>query len=582
MKQTPPSHPRRLPVLTVAALAALTALSAPSLQAQTSDTWKSTVLGGDWHTADNWTNGSIPGGGGTATFNPATGATEPSVITLDEDVTLSVLSFANEHTATTGWTFGGDGKLIFSGSASPNIQFTSSTGQFLRITNAIEANSGLTLWGANSGATSKGVLRWDAASTSFSDLRLNRASISVDAVANKLGSGTLTLVGITGTTETTNRIFLTNANPSSGSSPHSDGAFSNNLILGNSVSALVGAFYDDSRYWNINVTGTISQNSAVARAMNYYAGSGGNGGTRFVVSGDNSYTGDTSVGGGNTGPIMVRATHNNAFGTGTTDVILNAARDTVELSNNVTIANKTLKTKGTGYNNRGALNNISGDNEWSGDIELGGGVANAIGAEDGSSLLISGEISGSELLRKVGTGTLILDNNNAFTGGLEIVAGRVVANSAVALGDGNVSLTSSEGDATLEIGQGLSIGIDGDLNLSGNSGFTFDLTGVVEESTRQLTVIADQTGDGTYRIELLGAGELTSGIYHLLSVTGSHEALGFSLDTSGLQGHLIWQGGLLSYNAEAIPEPGTIGLALLGLGGLAAWQRFRSPRRENA
>src|SRR5690606_11195957 len=112
---------------------------------------------------------------------------------------------------------------------------------------------------------------------------------------------------------------------------------------------------------------------------------------------------------------------------------------------------KTLNMSGGGYQGAGALNSVFGNNEWAGAIKLGGSADNRIGVASGSTLTVSGVISGDRVLRKVGLGTVILTNDNTFTSGLAIDSGSVVAASVRALGDGDVSLSSGGELARLAI-----------------------------------------------------------------------------------------------------------------------------------
>lgn len=544
------------------------------------DRWKADVLGGVWQSQTNWVNAQVPDDWGNAIFTPAVGATTRSIITLDQDVYLNSIVMdgyqAGVHDPeTAGWTISGPAALNFQSPSSTAgiIDFSSYYGNTLAgsiytIESAVVANQGLHIWGNNSGSTSRAVLDWRAASTTTPlGITLFRASLDVEAVAGSLGAGAIRFAA-----DAVNRISLSNANPTSWPEPNVDGVFSNNLILENSISELMANYYDNGRIWNINITGTISE--AGRQTMNFLSSSSGNGGVRYVVSGENTYTGDTNVGGANTGPTIARATTNAAFGLGTANIQLGYDRDTVELANNVTISDKILRMTGGGYQGAGALNSISGQNEWAGNIELGGVVDNRIGAASESSLTISGVISGDRLLRKTGLGSVILTRDNTFSQGLMIDSGSVVAASTGALGTGNVSLSEDGGLARLAIAAGVEAEIAENLLLGSGSILAFDLSGRFENNETLLTVFGNQTGAGSYTVELLRAEGLTSGIFPLMTIEGSFEASQFLLSAPGLQGSLIWSEGTLSYNAQAIPEPGAVLLVLLGAAALA----FRSRR----
>jgi autotransporter-associated beta strand protein len=83
------------------------------------------------------------------------------------------------------------------------------------------------------------------------------------------------------------------------------------------------------------------------------------------------------------------------------------------------------------YMNRGALENVSGDNYWTGTVSLLGD--NAITTTSGT-LTVSGVISGGYALTKNGPGTLTLTNSNTYSGGTTLSDGTLNINNTNALG----------------------------------------------------------------------------------------------------------------------------------------------------
>ncbi|HSY18930.1 MAG TPA: YDG domain-containing protein, partial [Candidatus Acidoferrales bacterium] len=86
-----------------------------------------------------------------------------------------------------------------------------------------------------------------------------------------------------------------------------------------------------------------------------------------------------------------------------------------------------------------------------------------IDADAGKILVLSGAISGSHSWSVNGAGTLVLSNDNAFSGTLTMQQGTLVAASAQALG-----LTSSHNQAT--VNSGATLALEGGIDLSGNAG----------------------------------------------------------------------------------------------------------------
>ncbi|NBW97284.1 MAG: hypothetical protein EBR28_11275 [Planctomycetia bacterium] len=132
---------------------------------------------------------------------------------------------------------------------------------------------------------------------------------------------------------------------------------------------------------------------------------------RWILSGNNTYTGSNTVSAG-----LLIAGHANALGStfaGTT-VSSGAA---LGLQGNITTAAEALSITGTGAAGGGALRNVSGVNTYAGAVTLAGDAR--IGADAGS-LTVSGAITGTnQVLTVVGSGTVTLSNAaNTFGSGL--------------------------------------------------------------------------------------------------------------------------------------------------------------------
>jgi autotransporter-associated beta strand protein len=232
----------------------------------------------------------------------------------------------------------------------------------------------------------------------------------------------------------------------------------------------------------------------------------------LVLSGNNSFTGATTV---ETGTLEVQST--NALGTtaGGTTVDDGA---TLALSGNVTTAAEALTINGTGDNGAGALRNIGDDNTYAGAVTLG---SNSTITSDADTLTVSGGIdtsgndlsfngsgdttvatsgiSGSGAVDKSGSGTLALDAAGTYSGGTSISEGTVRVGNDTGLGTGGVEIT----DGNLLSGAGVNVGNDITVaspnaavtvfteTFSNSSGFTVTQGGLGEDGTNDYFQITD-------------------------------------------------------------------------------------------
>ena len=113
---------------------------------------------------------------------------------------------------------------------------------------------------------------------------------------------------------------------------------------------------------------------------------------------------------------------------------------------------------------------------------------------NGHDLAVSGDVAGAGVLNKSGAGTLTLTGNNAFSGGLDIAAGSVIAADDGAMGTGTVTV----GAATFEPGSDFS------------TDNVFALThaaSTIDTGSYNLAVSGDVGGVGT--LNKTGSGTLT-------------------------------------------------------------------------
>ncbi|EMA4974537.1 fibronectin-binding autotransporter adhesin ShdA [Salmonella enterica] len=284
------------------------------------------------------------------------------------------------------------------------------------------------------------------------------------------------------------------------------------------------------------------------------------GSDELIVTGDNTYSGGTTISGG-----TLTADHADSLGTG---AVANSGVLQVgegELENTLSGSGSLVKT-GTGELT------LSGDNTYSGGTTITGGTLTADHADslgsgdiDNSGVLKVGEgdlentLSGSGSLVKTGTGELTLRGGNDYSGGTTIIGGTLTADHADSLGTGAVAnsgvLQVGEGELenTLSGSGSLVKTGTGELTLSGDnsySGGTTIIGGTLTADHADLLgtgAVANsgvlQVGEGELENTLSGSGSLVK--------TGTGE-LTLSGDNSYSGGTTIIGGTLTADHADSL------------------------------
>ncbi|KAA6985415.1 fibronectin-binding autotransporter adhesin ShdA [Salmonella enterica subsp. enterica serovar Lubbock] len=284
------------------------------------------------------------------------------------------------------------------------------------------------------------------------------------------------------------------------------------------------------------------------------------GSDELIVTGDNNYSGGTTITGG-----TLTADHADSLGTG---AIANSGVLQVgegELENTLSGAGSLVKT-GTGELT------LSGDNSYSGTTTITGGTLTADHADSlgtgtiaNSGVLQVGEgelentLSGSGSLVKTGTGELTLSGDNTYSGGTTITDGTLTADHADSLGSGDI-----DNNGVLQVGEGelkntlsgtgslVKIGT-GELTLSGDNTYS---GGTTIDDGVLIADNADSLGTGTIAnngVLQVGEGELKntlSGTGSLVKIGTGELTLNGDNDYSG--GTTIDDGVLIADNADSL------------------------------
>ncbi|HEX3149406.1 MAG TPA: autotransporter-associated beta strand repeat-containing protein, partial [Gemmataceae bacterium] len=408
------------------------------------------------------------------------------------------------------------------------------------------ASDGTTLTGSNLTLVGTGTVNLPAANSfGAGATTLGGATLNL-GTSSAIGSGTITFVSGT-LTATTSNVKLQNALAFNNSTVTLGGAnpliFSGNATLGGTNNTLT-----------VSNTGLTILNGAISTL----AGAVGNltkaGTGTLVLSGANTYTGQTIV---NAGVVQVQ--NNTALGAaGGGAAVVTASGASIQVLGSGLNIGKALLLNGTGVAN-GALENLfGGSNTWSGSIFLN--TASTIAAAGGTTLTISGVISGPGNLTTGSIGTVVLNAANTYTGATTVQSGVLNIQNGRALG-----LPGSAGGAVTVGSNGLStatLQLQGGITVGGKAlslnGVGFGNSGALPQGA-----LVNQTGNNTWAgtITLNGTVGLTSATIPLLTAaTATSGTL-----IGGVNGTTLFVTGAV--NGSDLTKVGAGALALLNING---------------
>ncbi|GAR71075.1 fibronectin-binding autotransporter adhesin ShdA [Salmonella enterica] len=463
--------------------------------------------------------------------------------TVDADSTFTVTSELDETTATSDWdgsklTKQGDGTLILSNTGN-DYGDTEIVGGILAAKDAASLGTGDVTIAENATlALSQGTLDNNVTGEgqivkSGSDelivtgdnnysggTTISGGTLTVDH-ADSLGSGDIANSGVlqVGEGELENTLFGSGSLVKTGTGEltlSGDNSYSGGTTI--TGGTLTADHADSLGSGDIANSGVLQVGEG--ELENTLSGSGSlvkTGTGELTLSGDNSYSGGTTITGG-----TLTADHADSLGTG---AVANSGVLQVgegELENTLSGSGSLMKT-GTGELT------LSGDNGYSGGTTITDGTLTAdnadslgTGAVANSGVLQVGEgelentLSGSGSLVKTGTGELTLSGDNSYSGGTTITDGTLTADHADSLGTGAVA-----NSGVLQVGEGE---LENTLSGSGS---------LVKTGTGELTLSGDNSYSGTTTItdgtliaanvNALGGGNIDNSGTLMLDANGAFE-----------------------------------------------------------
>jgi autotransporter-associated beta strand protein len=451
--------------------------------------WSGAAGTGNWSSPANWTNNQAPTGNGDDLVFPA------GITVLNTSNDLVNATFNSITISGSGYSLGGNpitlGNPATLGSGSINVSgnmgaetislqmdlasaggseqvFTVNSGSALTLSGKLSGSTGAQLTKEGTGQL---ILTNDNSAFTGAVLLDNNAGIVNIQTATALGKGSASTTVLPGSQLQIQNVAGPINEPLvlNGQGPDNNGALTN--IAGTNTWAANITL--DSNTWigttagTLNITGSIGDLGAGHSLAK--VGSG-----QLILTSADSYRGTTTItlgtltienGGalGMTDGTSATATFvqtNAALGSGTLQLL-----DPTSVG--FTVPNAMLVLDDSGFAGGGALENVNGNNTWTGPIILGSTNNNTtvtIGVDTQgappvpTSLTLSGVVSNApgngvaNNLVKTGGGRLILTSANTYTGATDIRRGIVTAEDSQALGPrSKVNATTVENGATLEI-----------------------------------------------------------------------------------------------------------------------------------
>ncbi len=364
--------------------------------------------------------------------------------------------------------------LILGGDGSGQQALSVGSSASLTITGNITNANGVGAGWLKSNSAGSGLLTLTGNNTWSENFTIQSGAGAVQiTAATALGSST-TIVQQTAQLQLTSTVgTIDNSLILQGTGPDSFGALENlsgNNTWAGPISMSGDTTFDAFAGTSLEISGQISSQN-----LNYNVTKIGTGQLIFSHAGGNIYGGNTFIDNGvltieDPNALGNSPTHSSTttvVDTGNTNNIIGIGSLQLDYTGSGTgfiVANETLNLSGTGFHFRGALENVAGNNIWTGAVTFGNafGPYNATGSViiqvDGTTdLLLAGTVSdtagvanGPDSLSLQGGGRLILTNSgNSYQGSTSVNAGELNLEDSHAAG--NTAAIGVNGGATLEL-----------------------------------------------------------------------------------------------------------------------------------
>lgn len=273
------------------------------------------------------------------------------------------------------------------------------------------------------------------------------------------------------------------------------------------------------------IAGVVSDGASVLNILK-------NSSSTWTLNGANTYTGTTTVSGG-----VLRI--QNASGLGSTSGATSVTSGHVELTNGITVTGESISLSGGG-NNYGALQATAGATAtWAGPVSLANSTVRIGGAGGGSSLTITGAVTGSNpLFISVlnGSGSVTFSaaaGNNTYSGNTNIIRGTLKLGADNTLPTAtivDVAQTTAADQSTFDL-NGFNQTIGG-LQHSGDT--TNGNATVINSAAGPLkTLTINQAGNTSYGTKTNSTGVITGNLALIKSGVGSLTLTGANSYTGG-------------------------------------------------
>ncbi|MDC0532991.1 autotransporter-associated beta strand repeat-containing protein [Candidatus Pelagibacter sp.] len=469
-------------------------------------------------------SGTIATSTGTSTFAGNVQLFANSIV--DVDGTQLTLSGNITDSGARNLTKEGTGILVLSGTNNYSGDTLISAGT-LKLTGSLSNLTDVTI---NSGASldlqssqTIASLNLDGSITRSAGTSTLTVSGTSDLGGNVTTSSSQTYTGAT-TLSAANTLTTTNSNITFSNRVNSDGTVRNLTInAGTGTTQFAGIVGGSSGVGDIDITGALDLNAAIANAASLSVSGGSNIGANVTTTGTQSYSGTTTLSGGDR--TLQGSTVTLAAVTGGS----NALTVTGNLDLDGAISGVTNMSV-SGTSNIGADVTTTGTQSYTGTTTVSASStligteisAAAIALNDdleirnSSDSTLASVISGTGALTKSGSGALTLRGVNTFDGDLTVSAGtlyaglaadsgnQVIENNVIVSGgtlSGGATIGGNVTVATANLAPGNSIGtltIDGNVTLGDNSTTTIEFN---DTTSDQVVVSGDITLAGALVLE---------------------------------------------------------------------------------